>query len=74
MADNDSDSELKNLIGRRVRLIHTDDPYTKLKYGSLGTINDISSTPWGDIQVWVKWDSGSGLAMIMGQDVFEFAD
>jgi len=65
---------LSNLIGRRIRLLDTDDPYTKLKYGSLGTITDITYTPWGDAQVWVNWDSGSKLAMLPGKDVFEFIE
>jgi hypothetical protein len=63
---------MKNLIGRRVRLLHTDDAYTKLHYGSLGTIQDITDTPWGEIQVWCKWDEGSRLALIPGKDLFEF--
>jgi Domain of unknown function (DUF4314) len=66
------DSKFRNLIGRRIRLLHTDDPYTKLHFGSLGTIQDITRTPWDDIQVWCKWDEGSSLALIPGKDMFEF--
>ncbi len=63
---------MKNLVGRRIRLLHTDDVYTKLHYGSLGSINDVTSTPWGDVQVWVDWDDGSRLALIASKDSFEF--
>lgn len=65
-------TKLSNLIGRRIRLLHTDDPYTKLHFGSLGTIEDITITPWGDYQVWCRWDEGSRLALIPGKDMFEF--
>jgi Domain of unknown function (DUF4314) len=68
----DEASAFRNLVGRRIRLLHTDDPYTRLHYGSLGTIHDITSTPWGDVQVWCKWDEGSSLALIAGKDSFEF--
>jgi hypothetical protein len=63
---------LSNLVGRRVRLLHTDDPYTALKYGSLGTITEISFSPWGEIRVWCKWDDGDRLAMVADKDLFEF--
>ena len=66
------DAKFRNLIGRRIRLLHTDDPYTKLHFGSVGTIQDITRTPWDDIQVWCKWDEGSSLALIPGKDMFEF--
>lgn len=68
----DSENPLSNLIGRRIRLLHTDDPYTTLKYGDLGTISAIEITRLGDVQVWCHWDNGSGLALIAGRDVFEF--
>ena len=70
----DEAAGLKNLVGRRIRLLHTEDAYTKLHYGSLGTIKDIGVTPWGDVQVWCKWDEGSRLALIPGKDSFEFTD
>ena len=65
---------LRNLIGRRIRLLHTDDPYTKLHYGSRGTVEDITTTPAGDIQIWCSWDEGSTLALIPSKDSFEFVD
>jgi hypothetical protein len=30
------------LIGKRIRLLYTNDPYTRLKQGDLGTITDIN--------------------------------
>jgi hypothetical protein len=69
-----TETKLKNLIGRRIRLLHTDDPYTTLKFGSLGTVTDITITPDGQYQVWCKWDNGSGLALLPGTDMFEFVE
>jgi len=63
--------------GQRVRLISTDDPYARLRYGdegvvtSVDTVPDYSSNPRFPsalprqiTQVWIKWDSGSRLAML----------
>lgn len=52
------------LLGKRVQLIHTDDRYTTLKYGDLGTINYIDDAG----TVFVSWDNGSRLGMIPGVD------
>ncbi len=60
------------LIGRRIKLIHTDDQYTKLKSGDLGTITDINIDEYlYVIQIGIKWDQGSNLMMIGGKDEFE---
>ena len=47
-------------IGSRVRLIHTNDEYTTLKPGDLGTVSFIDDTG----TVFVNWDNGSSLGMI----------
>jgi hypothetical protein len=47
------------LIGKRVRLQYTNDPYTKLRQGDEGVINFVDDT--GTISV--KWDSGSSLGL-----------
>ena len=47
-------------IGSRVRLIHTNDKYTTLKPGDLGTVSFIDDTG----TVFVNWDNGSSLGMI----------
>ena len=69
-------------IGCRIRLIMTDDPYTRLKSGDMGTITDVTEIPsFGNPdngieypkqrQIWVNWDSGSKLALIEGKDLYE---
>ena len=32
-------------LGDRIRLIHTNDRYTKLKHGDLGSITDVTNLP-----------------------------
>ena len=62
----------RTLEGRRVKLVHSDDPYTKLKNGDLGTIKyERLDDIWGDDTVSISWDSGSTLSMIRGRDSFE---
>lgn len=48
------------LLGKRVRLDHTSDPYTNLRAGDLGTVQRIDDMG----TVHVKWDSGSSLGLI----------
>lgn len=63
-----------SLIGKRIRLLYTSDPYTKLKAGDEGMVVDVSTVnlpPRPFTQVWVKWDSGSNLALVFGEDRFE---
>lgn len=50
--------------GDRVALIHTADPYTRLQPGTLGTVRLVDDA--GTIHV--KWDDGSSLGMIPGED------
>ena len=55
------------LKGQRVRLISTSDSYTKLKPGDEGTIDfadDIGT-------LHVKWDSGSSLGLVPGEDRYQ---
>lgn len=61
----------RTLEGRRIRLTHTTDVYTKLKKGDLGTIKwERLDDLWGDDIVSVNWDSGSTLSLIRGRDAF----
>ncbi len=48
----------KNLIGKKVMLIKTNDPYTKLKQGDKGIITDIDFVNMdnGFHQIWIKWE------------------
>jgi hypothetical protein len=50
--------------GMRVRLVRTNDPYTKLKPGDEGTVSFTD----GLGTVFVHWDSGSGLGLVPGED------
>nr|WP_294806915.1 DUF4314 domain-containing protein [uncultured Nitrososphaera sp.] len=61
-------------VGDRVELVFTNDPYTKLKAGDRGTVKSIDFLPesmGGEPQIWIKWDSGSGLALIEGKDSYK---
>lgn len=72
-----TEKEEDSLIGKRIKLIHTNDPYTNLKYGAMGTITYVSELPsrmGGERQIWVSWDSGSNLAMIEGKDSYEILE
>ena len=53
-------------IGDRIKLIHTDDPYTELRTGHKGTIEFINA-----VQVSIKWDNGSNLSMLPDKDTIE---
>ena len=46
----------------------------KLKRGDLGSITDVIYLPedyGGQAQIWVRWDAGSILSLIDGQDEWE---
>lgn len=51
--------------GSRVELVSMNDPYTTLKPGDCGTVEFVDDTG----SIFVKWDSGSGLAIVYGADV-----
>jgi hypothetical protein len=59
MRDND-------LTGKRVKFISSSDPYTRINYGTLGTVRFVDDAG----TVHVKWDDGSSLGMIYGEDRF----
>ena len=52
--------------GTQIVLISMDDPYSKLKPGDKGTVQFVDDA--GQLQM--KWDSGSTLALIPGEDSF----
>lgn len=62
-------------MGHRVELLSTNDQYTKLKAGDRGDLLNIRFDPIDKVRILdVKWDSGSTLSLIEGQDrwrVFE---
>ena len=61
---------MPDVIGKRIELIRTNDPYADLKPGDRGTVVDISELPYEDtpFKVLVQWDSGSRLAILEGHD------
>jgi len=59
--------------GRKVELVHTSDPYTRLRKGDKGTYEFCLRQPDGRDQHCTKWDSGSNLMLIQGVDSFKFA-
>jgi Domain of unknown function (DUF4314) len=63
-------------IGERIKLVHTDDKFTQLRPGDLGTVWDISifniEMDGKPLRViWISWDSGIKFALIEGKDEFE---
>lgn len=51
---------MKNLEGKRIRLISINDPYTNLKPGDKGTVSFVDSMG----TVHVDWDNGSTLGLV----------
>lgn len=63
-------TQRKLLIGKRVRLLSTSDPYTDLKPGDEGVvvlIDDMGT-------VFVDWDNGSKLGMVPNVDRYQILD
>ena len=52
------------LEGTRVKLIRMDDPYSRLKPGDEGSVIGVDDI--GTIHV--KWDNGSMLGVVFGED------
>ena len=62
----------KTLEGRRVRLVYTNDQYTLLKPGALGTVKyETYDDLWLEEKLAVEWDNGSSLRLIAGDDHWE---
>lgn len=56
----------RDLIGKRIRLVHTSDLYTNLRPGDEGTIDYIDDVG----TVFAEWDNGSGLGLVYGEDSY----
>jgi len=54
--------------GDRIQLLDTDDSWADLKPGDKGTVYKVDEEQ--DL-VWVEWDSGLELALIIGVDKFK---
>ena len=52
-------------VGARVQLIHMNDPYNRsLRPGCEGIVVDVDDMG----TVFVRWDCGSGLGVVLGED------
>ena len=63
-----------SLGGKRIQLINSNDPYTKLKHGDLGTIEYVIKNTMIEDQISVQWDSGSNLMLLVGLDEYIILD
>jgi hypothetical protein len=52
------------LQGQRVELISMNDPHTSLRPGDRGTVSYVDDAG----SIFVKWDNGSGLGIVYGED------
>lgn len=59
--------------GKRVELIHTSDDHTRLRSGAKGTYQFANISSMG-IQHNIRWDDGSLLMLIEGEDNFKFVE
>jgi Domain of unknown function (DUF4314) len=50
--------------GTRVALVHTSDPWTRLRPGAKGTVTLVDHLG----TVHVRWDDGSTLGLVPGED------
>ncbi len=53
--------------GTMIRLVFTDDPYTKLKPGDRANVISVDDAG----QLVLQWENGSSLSLIPGVDRFE---
>ena len=63
-----ADKKITVKIGNRVQLIETDDTWSNLEKGSKGTVIEIEEDQ--DL-IWIQWDNGEKLALIIGIDKFK---
>jgi len=64
----------ESLKGKRIELVYCDDPYTELKAGDKGTVEFILRQCDHGIcedQLFVNWDNGSSLMLLLGRDKFK---
>jgi hypothetical protein len=58
----------KTLVGERIKLVQTSDPYTRVRKGDLGTITRDPYENGGVTCIGVDWDNGSSISLVEGED------
>lgn len=58
----------KLLVGERIKLVSTSDPYTRIRKGDLGTVTQEPYDNAGSMCIGVDWDNGSSLSLVEGED------
>jgi hypothetical protein len=56
------------LVGERIKLVQTSDPYTRVRKGDLGTITRDPYENGGVTCIGVDWDNGSSISLVEGED------
>lgn len=58
------------VLGKRIELVRTDNPYADQKPGERGIVVDVSDLRYEDkpSKVWVLWDRDSRLTTLEGHD------
>jgi hypothetical protein len=55
-------------VGDKVKLIFINDTWTDLKPGAIGTVLKVDEN---QELIWVDWDNGEQLALLVGVDKFK---
>lgn len=58
----------KLLVGERIKLVQTSDPYARIRKGDLGTVTREPYDNAGSMCIGVDWDNGSSLSLVEGED------
>lgn len=60
----------KSFVGKKIELVSTTDPYTEIKPGDQGIVKHIDDIG----TILVKWDNGSTLGLIPGEDEYKILE
>ena len=55
-------------VGDRVKIVEMDDSLSSLKKGSIGTVTNVDTE---QELIWVNWDNGEKLALLVGIDKYK---
>ena len=63
---------MPDVVGKRIRLVRSNNPHTYLKPGDRGTVVDVTELPYEDtpFSILVQWDNGHRLAILDGYDEY----